>query len=1133
MKELLKAISENNIDNVISILNKIDDINEKYEKDDNEDDLEMHEDDDNEDDLEKYAIVQAVCNYLFNCNTEEEKEIGLNIIQLLIEKGANLNKQYDEGTILNYAINNEGSELLIFLLQNGADINDAGGHQNLLKEAMSNSDYESVDILLEYTKTDEPSDNLKSVLDDERIEETLINLDFRKLEYFHICGFNILDELDSDTSDLALNIVLEEADDSKKIDLIKYLLTIGADVRQSDREDFNAIEKLSKTHNTSPLIKKRINEIFQRYEFIYNMKDIFEEKKLILINCNQPTIKKAIELTDEFYHTYIKLGVEDKPKRKPLFAKLIEAQNYLKEIISMQGILLEFYLHIEELKFEHENKKVIQCVKDRKGNPTDHIDLLGSYIHLTAPIEGFFKLPNYATEEQKIFASITSLLYIKMRYKWKNNYCLILRNIIKKLDPKYKIINNIIEKYADESQKKLILTRKDGSKKKFELALILKESNEEFHGEFLSDNSDSEEENQFQKSSTLQKSMLSAYANKMCFFAGIENLTKTKTKNAAPELKAPKELAKEAGDRSKVFSNEVLKNIHHIQYEPSEINETVHNDLRRLNYLLSSGQLNSSTIKQINTNFYIAQYRGITYRTDLWNKQKRYNHRKANEINHPIYSRSVYQQTGINFTIPYSELTETNKKDLHEYAISILDQLLTLRLSDPIYVNLTKTKIETSAYTYENAGIAIQDKYSKAIVNLHEIIKEQLENFENGKRITNIDELIFTAFNNDVNAFISTGDIPFHALKYAYGIKFYEGEQNKRLRPRYRKNGRPERPYSGKVYVSLHDPIEYAIDGPMHVPSLNETAKTIISEQVVPELEETFPSFIREGKTVAQHLAKFPSFEKEYKEIYLYKYGINKSTFEIFKTKIEETKPHSDERKIVQNLLTLYLCNYHEVCLIEQAKIAAQNKGGILVYRDEFGNFSFYPAKVSHGNKTEYGKAKYQFRDNLREANRNRKDQDGFMNKLLTDYELLAFNYAPNPLVSALYHFADRNTYSTIDEFKSVLENLVIKQEKFLSAKEAYQDSLKYKYNFDMNTLIEKNIRILIAAEEILKANICVHNPRFIGQSFLFEHVLKDINNNNNESKYINLYYAGGNSFSAMLNRDSMEIEKNYGNSLS
>ena len=47
---------------------------------------------------------------------------------------------------------------------------------------------------------------------------------------------------------------------------------------------------------------------------------------------------------------------------------------------------------------------------------------------------------------------------------------------------------------------------------------------------------------------------------------------------------------------------------------------------------------------------------------------------------------------------------------------------------------------------------------------------------------------------------LSTADTPYHALKYAYGVKLYKGHEGERLRPRWRKSGRAERPYSGKVY---------------------------------------------------------------------------------------------------------------------------------------------------------------------------------------------------------------------------------------------------------------------------------------------------------------------------------------------
>lgn len=94
------------------------------------------------------------------------------------------------------------------------------------------------------------------------------------------------------------------------------------------------------------------------------------------------------------------------------------------------------------------------------------------------------------------------------------------------------------------------------------------------------------------------------------------------------------------------------------------------------------------------------------------------------------------------------------------------------------------------------------------------------------------------------NPFLSTGDTPFHALKYAYGIKPYQENSDDPLRPRWREDGTAERPYSGKAYLFLI-PIGDYIDAPLHVPSLYFHGKINLSSLILSERETTFPAHRR------------------------------------------------------------------------------------------------------------------------------------------------------------------------------------------------------------------------------------------------------------------------------------------------
>ena len=110
--------------------------------------------------------------------------------------------------------------------------------------------------------------------------------------------------------------------------------------------------------------------------------------------------------------------------------------------------------------------------------------------------------------------------------------------------------------------------------------------------------------------------------------------------------------------------------------------------------------------------------------------------------------------------------------------------------------------------------------------------------------------------------------MPEHALRYAYGDKPYQGQKSQRLRPRYRRTGRAERPYSGKVYVFVL-PIEDYFDGRYyHVIDKFYHGEAKADIQIVQERESTVAGYIEEDRMCYQHIAKFPSFKGNWKPEY-------------------------------------------------------------------------------------------------------------------------------------------------------------------------------------------------------------------------------------------------------------------------
>ena len=210
------------------------------------------------------------------------------------------------------------------------------------------------------------------------------------------------------------------------------------------------------------------------------------------------------------------------------------------------------------------------------------------------------------------------------------------------------------------------------------------------------------------------------------------------------------------------------------------------------------------------------------------------------------------------------------------------------------------------------------------------------------------DPLFYNYLLNEKRPFLSTGDLPLHSLLYAYGLKLYKGHEHERLRPKWHANGKAERPYSGKVYVSIHPLTDFIDYKPSHITSWFNHGFIPINNLIAAERETSFLGFMPKDRTAIQHKAKYPSFKGAYKKIYAYKYGIDENMYKVLQDGFKEHAPHTAENRNLKSILGDYLCAYHEVRLIEEARKAAEAQGKILIYRDQDGLFSLdHPATPS------------------------------------------------------------------------------------------------------------------------------------------------------------------------------------------
>ncbi len=231
------------------------------------------------------------------------------------------------------------------------------------------------------------------------------------------------------------------------------------------------------------------------------------------------------------------------------------------------------------------------------------------------------------------------------------------------------------------------------------------------------------------------------------------------------------------------------------------------------------------------TRFFIAEYRGITHTTTTWNKPSRTAHRRdPNEIGKRQYAASVHNASGISMFRRMKRLRQlftANPALLDQPAELLREILLTFREPRPYSYN---------NYRYSSLAYLLQNIYTQDYYGFQHLLAH--------------DPALRDMLLNHSNPFFSMGDTPYHACKYAYGLKPYKGHEGDRLRPRWRHDGKAERPYSGVVYTSLHPITDFTSDGPLHLITLNRRAEIKLQSEliIIAERESCFPG-IHPGTT--------------------------------------------------------------------------------------------------------------------------------------------------------------------------------------------------------------------------------------------------------------------------------------------
>lgn len=895
---------------------------------------------------------------------------------------------------------------------------------------------------------------------------------------------------------------------------------------------------------------KTAMEYLESLSLIYHMEhsyivdDTAKEEELFRLIYNYTTYHKCKDYA-EICSSYENNFVADlKRISESYIAKGVYPEQVIKLDTQVQKLQLRlqqekelsasdvYVFYTLECLFKKKIADISEFLKDRKAEVKNRLVVHETYSYIDQPRPGFYLLPEGSDLKQKLFRLLSTFCYQDIGNRQNDNEYKANLALIKKLDPNQDRMDSVLRMVTDTAnyriemptELKKALSHKEFIIEKLRLVLECQEILDDYDSEYLSEDSDNDEELRFQdpqSTSTQQKAMLKNQALRFIDRAGASELIATKTNKRKTMVKDGLKLVDGLENKpsfTDVFKPETTQGFITL---PSILDKTnkIEQDLRRLNHLWVNGLLNEETIKQIDTHFVVANFRGITYDMAQWSQKQRREHRKANELYRPLYSLSIFNESNVTFSSLIKAREEENdelEKQLLELAVNLRDQLINLRASGDVMTHLHESA-KAKTMNYANFAHAVQDAYSKDINGFYRNIKQKKADIkQQGVRV--FQDLVFTSFLNELNAFVSTADTPQHALHYAYGGKFYEGHKHKRLRPCYKSSGRPDRLAVGKVYVIMHKPLDFLTDrGPMHVPSLNESGLTAIDERIVAELETTFPGFVEENKVVAQHVAKFPSFENEdYKEIYLYKYGLTEKLYHLFRKNIKDTKPHTKERKRVINLLTTYLCAYHGINLIEQAYTYAREKNQVLVYRDEFGNFSFLAAQIRFENKKEAGKQVFNMRNEKKLSRQTRISTTNFFTELLQDKKLVIEPYKVCPVMRVLlratkeYDIGEITTKNIKDKIQVFTENDKLKIAEYASCYPGYEFKDKF----------ESYIKKLYAGACLLNLYITLYNFQFEKSCISIQPA--DCSEENLRS--IEVYFGGGQSFALIIENDHSQL---------
>lgn len=384
---------------------------------------------------------------------------------------------------------------------------------------------------------------------------------------------------------------------------------------------------------------------------------------------------------------------------------------------------------------------------------------------------------------------------------------------------------------------------------------------------------------------------------------------------------------------------------------PAKPTEAQMDDLAQLNALLQLGVPIAMAEQLVESRFVVAQYRGLFYSRKTFTGRKRARHRGLDETNRPVFASGALESSPLGiagFYYLYGAGARQGALNAYlrlvdEHAQQIRQALLRLRSQPPSEAARKAVGRATDNFKPTSLADIGTHFYSQDYDAYHNALARSLRP---GHEPSPLDPL-FAGLTSKGNPKVSTGDVPTHAARYAYGLKPYEGHEDEVLDPEYAEDGTPRHPYSGQMYVSIHPLSDYDRDGPDQLVELQRQLRINIAQVILPERETPFEGLLGPGRVKHRMAAKFPDLRKPYKAVYAAKYGLSRALFNAFRKAMRGTEPGSDRRIFVEALLSNYLAMHAELKAVETAHELATGQGARLVYRTGPNSLGFEPSPLS------------------------------------------------------------------------------------------------------------------------------------------------------------------------------------------